>query len=87
MTDQREPDRWHLDKRVPLSIIGVLLLQIAGFGMIYGKLENRVTNIENRVSQTEDSFRQVPERLARVEALLEILVDRLERSDDRRAAR
>jgi hypothetical protein len=59
-----------------------LVVQLVGFGVVYGKLENRVTNMEARFNQSEDSFRQVPERLARVEALLELLIRRLDERQD-----
>lgn len=72
MTDtDKRGESWHLDKRVPLSIIFVLIVQLAGFGMIYGQLENRVTHLEQQQRETAAAVRQVPERLARLEAILE----------------
>ena len=38
---------WHLDRRVPVSIIGVLLIQIVLFAYAFGRLENRVTTVED----------------------------------------
>lgn len=33
---------WHLDKRIPLAMIGAILLQTAAFGFWVGKISNRL---------------------------------------------
>ncbi len=61
------PDSWHLDKRVNVSIILALAGQVVMFAFIYGKLETRVANLEEKAT----ILREVPERMAKVEVLLE----------------
>jgi len=46
---------WHLDKRVNLSIIFVLIGQVAFFGWYASKLDSRIeSNLEKVVDNTED---------------------------------
>lgn len=74
---QREP--WHLDKRVNISMIVGLILQAVLFGMAWG-------NVENRVSQLEidrQKFDIVPERLASIEATVLAIKERIDRIDNK----
>ena len=73
----REP--WHLDKRVNISLIIGLLAQAVVFGSLYGRLENRVTNVEEATHRLD----MLPERLARIDEKLSALIDRLDRQDRR----
>lgn len=68
MSDQRE-QQWHLDKRVNVSIILTLVVQVVVFAFMYGKLETRVASLEEKAT----ILREVPERLARIETLLKEL--------------
>jgi hypothetical protein len=58
---------WHLDKRVNVSIILTLVAQLVIFAFMYGKLESRVAGLEEKA----EVIRLVPERMARLEAILE----------------
>lgn len=60
-------ESWHLDKRVPVAIVVTLVVQLVGFAFMYGKLESRVTHLEDQSRMVG----LVPERLARLEAILE----------------
>lgn len=55
----REDNHWHLDKKVPISIIVALAVQFAGGLWFMAKLEARVLAIEsNTVSQRDRDDRQ-----------------------------
>ena len=73
----REP--WHLDKRVNISLIIGLLAQAVVFGSLYGRLENRVANVETQMGKLDS----MPEKLARIDEKLSSLIDRLDRQDRR----
>lgn len=62
-----DKENWHLDKRVPVAIVFTLVVQLVGFAFMYGRLESRVAHIEDQ----QRVVTLVPERLARLEALLE----------------
>ncbi|MBI3453384.1 MAG: hypothetical protein HY057_11280 [Rhodospirillales bacterium] len=64
-------ESWHIDRRVNVSIIVVLVVQLLGFGVLYGQLENRVSNIEGQQKGLAAQVITLPERLARLEAILE----------------
>lgn len=74
---EADGNQWHLDRRVPVAIIITLIVQLVGFGMMIGNIENRVKNLE-----TASSSRSVlPERMARLEERLVSLQRVLERID------
>lgn len=64
---------WHLDKRVPISLIVAILLQTATVIWWGSSLTERVNTLEAQLSGTQD----IRERLVRIETILE----RLERRD------
>lgn len=76
-----DENRWHMDRRVPIAIIMALVLQALAFGVAWGSLENRVTQIEMVQEQRTESLKMVPERLARLEAILERIEDILARQE------
>lgn len=73
------PDKepWHLDKRVNISVIAGLVLQAIVFGIAWGNIENRVTQLEADRHHLET----VPERLAGIEATLLAIKERIDRMD------
>jgi hypothetical protein len=71
----KEP--WHLDKRVNISVIAGLVLQAIIFGVAWGNVENRVTQLEADRAR----FNTIPERLAGIEATLLAIKERLDRSE------
>ena len=71
----KEP--WHLDKRVNVSVIAALVVQAVMFGIAWGNIENRVTQLEDE----RHYFKAVPERLAAIEATLLAIKERLDRDD------
>lgn len=77
------PNGWHLDKRVPVAIIVTIVIQIVGFGFLFGSHDSRIAELERRANAQDSVYRQIPERLARLEAIFERIESRLERIDDR----
>ncbi len=72
-------ERWHIEKGVNVVMLLVVVSQLVGFGVLYGKLEQRVTSLEAQVSH----WQSVPERLARLEVLLERIERQLSRAGGR----
>ena len=72
-----EPQHWHLDKRVPVTIILALLGQTMGFVWYAAMLESRVGHLENRAVIAES----YGERLTRLEERLQSTNQILERID------
>ena len=81
-------DAWHFDKRVPLALIGALVLQTLGIAWWASGVTFRLDDHERRVGLLERSdaaqlaqFTAIAERLARIDERLAILVEqhRLER--------
>lgn len=77
------PDQtWHLDRRVPLALIGALALQTLGVAWWAASVSFRVDDHERRVVLLERSdstqvvqFAAITERLARIDERLAILVE------------
>ena len=79
-----EREDWHLDKRVPITIIGALLLQTFGFVAIgsawKAEVESRLTAVEKQVDErknqgeriivVEEQLRFIKESLTRIEVRL-----------------
>ena len=79
-----EREDWHLDKRVPITIIGALLLQTFGFVAIgsawKAEVESRLTAVEKQVDERknqgdrlivlEEQLRFIKESLTRIEVRL-----------------
>jgi len=70
---------WHLDRRVPITLIIVIVTQLVGFGILYGNLENRVTHLE----QESVEFKKVIKSVTRMEALFEKMARDVERIEQR----
>ena len=50
-----EPDtRWHLDKRVPIGLIGAILVQTISFVWFISKIDSRVSSLESWVVMQRD---------------------------------
>jgi len=78
MTSDEPPpgkEPWHLDKRVNISVILGLVLQAVVFGVAWGNVENRVTQLE----AGRERLDSIPERLAAIEATLLAIKERLDR--------
>lgn len=71
---------WHLDKRVPLALIFMLLMQFAGLVWWGSQISARLDVLERAVlSRTDDH-----ERLVRIETAVAGIDRRLERMEDAR---
>lgn len=80
MADTPETSKhWHLDKRVPIALIVTIIIQTAGLFVWVGGIQERVARNERDILESQDTG----ERLARVETLLETIIDRLERQEGR----
>ena len=79
MSDQKE--QWHLDKRIPIALI-LTLLAYGGLALWWaGGIEERVAVVEREQVKTSVALQAVPERLARLEAILERIERGLSRDD------
>lgn len=75
-------DSWHLDKRVPISLIVAIVIQTSAFIYFAGQLSTRVDHLEQAVSESKNRG----ERISRLEAGLEAVKDvavRIENKLDR----
>lgn len=90
---QNEASRegWHLDKKVPISIIFAIVLQCVSFTWFMGKQDARITLIEQsrveRISAQHDRderqdqdtaarFEEVSKRLDKMDGKLDRLIER-----------
>ena len=89
-----EPEGWHLDRKVPVTIIAVLIGQFVGGLWFLSKLDSKIEEQAARLAKTEAQIftidreaREFGNRIARIEekssAMLTIL-QRLERVLDGR---
>ena len=76
-----ESSGWHLDRKVPVAIIATLLLQILGFGWLFGQMESRVTNLERRMDVQASIVRDLPEKIGRLDEQVRAVRETLERID------
>ncbi len=63
MADRRSEDHWHLDKRVPVALITVMVSWIVTTVWWASALDNRVAHLENMALKNQN----VEARLARIE--------------------
>lgn len=56
MTDGEDSLQWHLDKKIPITIIITLILQLVGFGWIASKLDSRIESLEKADVRHERSL-------------------------------
>lgn len=54
-------NHWHLDKRVPLSIILALILQTIYFTVFITKLDSRVGVLETQVVEMSTAYKEMVE--------------------------
>jgi len=64
-----------LDKRVNISVIVTLVLQALFFGIAWGNVANRVSQLEVERQKLD----VIPERLASIEATLIAIKERMDR--------
>jgi hypothetical protein len=71
MTDRRE-SKWSLDKHVPIALIIGLVAQTVFFvwytAQFTANVESRLNILEKQQSQQHESFKTMPEKIARLEA-------------------
>jgi hypothetical protein len=91
MTHDLHDTRWHLDKKVPISIIAAILFQFAGGLWFISKLDARIAALEalgviqlssqRDRDQTQD--KQVADAIQLVRTQLERMDDKLDRIIER----
>lgn len=87
-------DSWHLDKRIPIALIGAVVIQTLGVGWWAATMQARQEAHEKRIIVLEaadakqvESAGRVAENLATIKALQEAMrgqLDRIERNVDGR---
>lgn len=65
--------QWHLDKKVPIALILVILAQTAAAGLVAGNFQARVNSLED----AQKLMAPQAERLTRLEVKLETALDNL----------
>jgi hypothetical protein len=89
-----EPEGWHLDKKVPITIVGVIVIQLFGGLWFLAKLDGKIEDQASRLAKTEAQLsvidreaRDFGNRIARIEekssamlTLLQTIEQRLERA-------
>lgn len=76
--------RWHLDKKVPISIIGAILFQFAGGLWFISKLDARIAALEAMtVIQTATQHDRDAQQDKNVTDALQLVRSQLERMDDK----
>jgi hypothetical protein len=90
-------ESWHLDRRVPIAIIGALIMQTMLLGWWTSKVDSRIENLErsdmrtdtliqSRIKMADDRFEGLQrdrDRIVRVEEQLKALLDLVRRIDQR----
>ncbi len=69
MTSKQQQERrkdeldnhWHLDKRVPMSIIVALILQTIYFTIFITKLDSRLGVAEAEIAEMSDAYKEIVE--------------------------
>ena len=51
-----DDNSWHLDKKVPITLIGAILLQTFGFGVYAENLNNRIASLERDTPSSRAEF-------------------------------
>jgi uncharacterized coiled-coil protein SlyX len=81
-------ESWHLDKRVPISLILVLLGQTVAIVWWASAVENRVAVLEttyltqqSEISNTEDHLQDLNNTLTRVDTTLGFLLDEIRKDE------
>lgn len=79
--------RWHIRKDVPVALLSsILVLALAVGGWIYSyatqtaavaETARRIALLEQRTDVSERGFKDITERLARMEPMLDLLVAKL----------
>ena len=61
---------WHLDKKVPITLIIVLLGQLCLGVWMFSEHDQRIENLEDRNKALERRLASIPERMAKLEATM-----------------
>lgn len=69
----KEDNNWHLDKKVPISLIFAILVQTAGFFWWAASTSEKVSVLKERL----DAIAPQADRLTRVEVNIESIKDSL----------
>jgi uncharacterized coiled-coil protein SlyX len=84
----QDNESWHLDKRVPISLILVLLGQTVAIVWWASAVENRVAVLEttyltqqSEISNTEDHLQDLNNTLTRVDTTLGFLLDEIRKDE------
>ena len=77
MASDRQP--WHLDKRIPLALIGAVLIQTGGAFWYASSINERVASLESWRGDTKS----VAADIASIKATMEALKDSVDDMKDR----
>ncbi len=78
---ERRDDGWHLDKRVPIALVAVLVVQLLGnlwwaaaMQFRTNDHETRITSLERTREERNVAMAAISDRLARIEEQLKFLI-------------
>ena len=63
--------KWHIDNSISAGVVVVLIIQIISFVWIIAQMESRLTAVEAKTLVLQAELHTVPERLVRLETILE----------------
>lgn len=78
MTTQTEETSWHLDKKVPIALIFVLLGQLGMGVWVASKLQAQVENHDRRIVSLEMADQRMSSEATRISEFLARLDERLQ---------
>lgn len=90
MEAELSDEPWHLDRKVPISIIVTLVAQIVGFAWIASKLDSRVAYLEVTDAKHDDALKRLNDdregtrdRLTRLEVTNQQILELIRKIDAR----
>ena len=79
-TDCTHKNGWHLDKKVPISIIAILFVQILSFVVFIDRMDNRLAALEQWQAKSETHISRLPSDME----YIKYAIQRIEKKLDER---
>lgn len=79
--DCKEILGWHLDKKVPISLILALIIQAIAFTIFIDRMDNRIAVLEEWQSKSESSVSRLPADLEYIKYTLQRMERKLDEKE------